>query len=88
MANEPGWDGIPQFYKDPLPASRKELRLLHRTLIERLSTSMSSSRDNELAKEKIAEILSVLERKWTPKDYIFLTIGIAGIVASVAGFLF
>jgi hypothetical protein len=87
MSNEPSWDGIPQFFKDPLPTRRKELKTLRDQLFQRLATSTPHSRDFELVKEKLGSIYQKLEKKWTPKDYVFLAIGILGVAVGVLGFI-
>jgi hypothetical protein len=87
MMKEVAWDGVSQFYKDPLPKRRKKLKLLYEQLVQRLSTSMPGSRDYELIKEKIAQLLRQLEKQWNMKDYVFLAVGIIGTVVGILGFI-
>ena len=60
MQEQPTWDGIPQFYKDPLPSSRRGLKKLRAQLIQRRTTSMPGSYDYELVKEKLNQVLNRL----------------------------
>lgn len=79
------YDGIPKFYKDPLPNKKKELQKLYDELLFRLATSESGSRDYILTKEKINQILQKLSKRWTLKDYISILIGLIGIICGIIG---